>query len=353
MAQLDADDELRVAILTGVGTTFCAGMDLVEIGLLRQPEPANEWIARTREDPTLIPRGWLKTEVPTKPIILAAEGFARAGGTEILQGTTLRVAGESAVFGVTEVQRGLFPMMGSAVRLRRQIPYAVAAEMLLTGDDITAQRAYEVGLINYVVPDGQAVTKAKEIADRHREQRTRRRQGDRGDPARHRVLPDAEAFPIEQKYGRRSCVRRRAGRTAAFLEKRPRSSRAADVCEFAALASPCSTAGHGSMSEATVERRPDAEGSCDVGPPPGDQGHPGPSRSGTGRRRRRGPGRVWTDWTVHVPHRCSSPLPCAWICRPSRVGGRAITSTRREAVPDVGGQAFVRQTDFRSVVTSH
>ena len=89
---------------------------------------------------------WLKTYRPTKPVILAAEGFARAGGTEILQGTDIRVAGESAVFGVTEVQRGLFPMAGSTVRLRRQIGYAVAAEMLLCGDDLPAQRALELGL---------------------------------------------------------------------------------------------------------------------------------------------------------------------------------------------------------------
>ena len=218
---LDADDELRVAILTGVGSTFCAGMDLVEIGLLRQPEPANEWIARTREDPTLIPRGWLKTDVPTKPIILAAEGFARAGGTEILQGTTLRVAGESAVFGVTEVQRGLFPMMGSAVRLRRQIGYAVAAEMLLTGDDITAQRAYEVGLINYVVADGQAMTKAKELAGRIAANGPVAVKAIAATLRETECLPDSEAFPIEQKYGAQvmSSEDAREG-PLAFIEKR-------------------------------------------------------------------------------------------------------------------------------------
>ena len=218
---LETDDDLRVAILTGTGTTFCAGMDLVEIGLFAQPEPANEWIARTRSDPTLITRGWLKTDVPTKPIILAAEGFARAGGTEILQGTTLRVAGESAVFGVTEVKRGLFPMMGSAVRLRRQIPYAVAAEMLLTGDDITAQRAYEVGLINYVVPDGQALTKAKEIADRIAGNGPVAVKAIAATLRDTEVLSDAEAFEIEQKYGRAVFASEDAKEgPLAFLEKR-------------------------------------------------------------------------------------------------------------------------------------
>jgi enoyl-CoA hydratase len=124
--RLDSDDDLRVAILTGAGTTFCAGMDLAEIGKLGGP-PENEFMARVQEHPEIIYGAWLKTYRPTKPVILAAEGFARAGGTEILQGTDIRVAGESAMFGVTEVQRGLFPMAGSAVRLRRQVGYAVAA----------------------------------------------------------------------------------------------------------------------------------------------------------------------------------------------------------------------------------
>ena len=164
--RLDTDDSLRVAILTGKGDTFCAGMDLAEIGRLREGVVDNEWLQRFKDQPEVILGGWLKTYRPTKPVILAAEGFARAGGTEILQGTDIRVAGESAVFGVTEVQRGLFPMAGSAVRLRRQIGYAVAAEMLLAGDDLTAQRAHELGLVNHVVPDGQALNKAKEIATR-------------------------------------------------------------------------------------------------------------------------------------------------------------------------------------------
>jgi enoyl-CoA hydratase len=219
--QLEEDPELRVAILTGKGNTFCAGMDLGEILLMRQPEPANEWIARTREDTTLITRGWLKTNVPSKPIILAAEGFARAGGTEILQGTTLRVAGESAVFGVTEVQRGLFPMMGSAVRLRRQIPYAVAAEMLLTGDDITAQRAYEVGLINYVVPDGQAVAKAKEIAARIADNGPLAVKAIQSTLRDTDMLTDTEAFEIEGKYGQAVFASEDAQEgPRAFLEKR-------------------------------------------------------------------------------------------------------------------------------------
>jgi enoyl-CoA hydratase len=100
----------------------------------------------------------------TKPLIAAVEGPAIAGGTEILQGTDIRVAGESARFGVSEVKWGLYPLGGSAVRLVRQIPYTVAADLLLTGRHIKAPEAKDLGLIGYVVPDGTALDKAHEIA---------------------------------------------------------------------------------------------------------------------------------------------------------------------------------------------
>src|SRR5512134_98175 len=87
--ELDRDDELRAAILTGRGDTFCAGMDLAEIGKLRSGVTDNEWIERVRKEPQVIYGAWLKTVRPAKPVILAAEGFARAGGTEILQGTDI------------------------------------------------------------------------------------------------------------------------------------------------------------------------------------------------------------------------------------------------------------------------
>ena len=101
---------------------------------------------------------------PNKPILLAVEGYALAGGTEILQGTDIRVAAEDATFGVTEVARGLYPLAGSTIRLRRQIPYAMAAEMLLTGRHVTAEEALRWGLINHITPPGGALAKAREIA---------------------------------------------------------------------------------------------------------------------------------------------------------------------------------------------
>jgi len=220
--QLDEDPELRVAILTGKGTTFCAGMDLSEIPKLRTGKPENDWMKRVMENPDISLGCWLKTYRPTKPVILAAEGFARAGGTEILQGTDIRVAGESAMFGVTEVQRGLFPMAGSAVRLRRQIPYAVAAEMLLAGEDLPAQRAYDLGLVNHVVPDGQALTKAREIADRIASNGPLAVTAILATLRRTEAMPEEEAFKIEMELGIKVMSSKDAAEgPKAFLEKRP------------------------------------------------------------------------------------------------------------------------------------
>ena len=114
-------------------------------------------------DPSVIP-SLLKGYRVTKPLIAAVEGPAIAGGTEILQATDIRVAGESARFGVSEPKWGLYPLGGSAVRLVRQLPYTVAADLLLTGRHIKAPEAKEIGLIGHVVPDGEALAKAHEIA---------------------------------------------------------------------------------------------------------------------------------------------------------------------------------------------
>src|SRR2546426_2078692 len=164
--QLDEDDELRVAILTGNGPVFCAGMDLSVIPKLRAGKADDEYEERLRKDGAVIFDGWLKTYRPRKPVIAAVEGYALAGGTEILQGTDIRVAAESAEFGVTEVQRGLFPMAGSTVRLPRQMPYTVAVEMLVAGTSISARRAYELRLVGHLVPHRQALAQTRENAQR-------------------------------------------------------------------------------------------------------------------------------------------------------------------------------------------
>jgi len=221
--ELNDNDDLRVGILTSVEgcNTFCAGMDLKDLEKFRGDEEADEWAYRAMNEPDLAFTAWLKVNRPKKPIILAAEGFARAGGTEILQGTDIRVAGESAKFGITEVQRGLFALAGSNVRLRRQIPYCIAAEILLTGEDISAQRAYEAGLINYVVPDGQALTKAKEIARRIADNGPLAVQGILATLRETEMLPEDKAFEIEMAYGMPILVSEDGKEGArAFLEKR-------------------------------------------------------------------------------------------------------------------------------------
>jgi enoyl-CoA hydratase len=127
-------------------------------------KPPSESFESGEFDPSVI-KSLLKGFRLTKPLIAAVEGPAIAGGTEILQGTDIRIAGESAKFGVSEARWSLYPLGGSAVRLPRQIPYTVAMDLLLTGRHMKAPEAKEVGLIGYVVPDGEALAKAHEIAD--------------------------------------------------------------------------------------------------------------------------------------------------------------------------------------------
>ena len=160
---LDEDDQLYCAILTANGDTFCAGMDL-KAGADGEQRSTDEFMAVMAEVPNVHWQALLRDNRPSKPIILAVEGYALAGGTEILQGTDIRVGADDAIFGITEVARGLYPMSGSTIRLRRQIPYCLAAEMLLCGEHISAQQALDFGLINKVVPKGQTLASAREYA---------------------------------------------------------------------------------------------------------------------------------------------------------------------------------------------
>ena len=149
-------------VLTGAAGCFCAGADLK---LMHGDQSADPWHARFRENPSLQWRALMRSSRPKKPIIAAVEGFAIGGGTEILQGTDIRVAGESATFGLSEVKWGLFPLGGSSFRLRRQIPVAKAMDLLLTGRLIKAPEAERMGLLSRVVPDGTALEEAMKIAD--------------------------------------------------------------------------------------------------------------------------------------------------------------------------------------------
>ena len=159
---VDDEDDVFCAILTGAGGQFSAGADLKAMS---QPSTSEHVRDRQAQEPGLHWKALLRDYRLSKPLIAAVEGYAVAGGTEILQGTDIRVAGESAILGVWEARRGLFPLGGSACRLPRQIPYTQAMDILLTARAVTAHEAQQIGLIGRVVPDGTALDAAKAIAE--------------------------------------------------------------------------------------------------------------------------------------------------------------------------------------------
>jgi enoyl-CoA hydratase/carnithine racemase len=151
------DEDAWVGVLTGAGDrAFCAGADLKEI------DPAARAAGVTPP-----PRGIITRDFTCyKPLIAALNGSAFGGGLEMALACDLRVASADAKLALTESRLGLLPGAGGTQRLPRQIPPAIALEMLFTGEPLTAQRAYEVGLVNRVVPADQVMTAALELADR-------------------------------------------------------------------------------------------------------------------------------------------------------------------------------------------
>ena len=152
--QLEDDPELTIGILTGAGKGFCAGMDLAAFAkgeLPFDPERGFAGMAQQR---------------PTKPVIAAVEGFAVAGGLEIALCADLLVASRGTKLGIPEVKRSLVAAGGALRRLPERIPMGIAMEMALTGDPITAERGYEVGLVNVVCEPGGALEAAFALAER-------------------------------------------------------------------------------------------------------------------------------------------------------------------------------------------
>src|SRR6266478_9994113 len=152
--ELDATPELRAGVLTGAGGTFSAGMDLKAFLKGETPSFPGRGMCGITQTP------------PRKPLVGAAEGWALAGGFELLLACDLVVAGASARFGVPEVKRSLVAGAGGALLLPQRVPRALALELLLTGDPIDAGRAAEIGLVNRVVEDGRALAAAIELAGR-------------------------------------------------------------------------------------------------------------------------------------------------------------------------------------------
>lgn len=151
MDRLEAEDDLRCAILTGAGGAFCSGMDLK--GFLKGEFP----VAGDRGF------GGLTSWTPKKPVIAAVDGFALAGGMELALACDLIVANREAKFGIPEAKRGLVAGGGGVVQLPRLLPRPLAMELALTGDPITAARAYDLGLVNRVT-EGPAIDAARELA---------------------------------------------------------------------------------------------------------------------------------------------------------------------------------------------
>src|SRR6201985_1541951 len=150
---LDEDNGLSVGILTGAGGSFCAGMDL-------------KAFARD-ELPIVAARGMGFTErPPVKPLIAAVEGYALAGGTELALATDLIVASKDSAVGIPEVKRGLVAGGGGLLRLPQRIPSAIAMELALTGENLSAERAHALGMVNVLAEPGGALDAAIELAER-------------------------------------------------------------------------------------------------------------------------------------------------------------------------------------------
>lgn len=166
-ARFRDDDRIRVAILTGSGSrAFTAGADLrLTVPLLTGArQPADTWDEQFLSDLSVMNAALLRDFTVHKPIIAAVNGPAIGAGTEMLQATDLRIASRDATFALPEVRQGIIPGGGSITRLARQIPWAIASEIVLTGRPIDAERALAVGLVNEVVDPGDVVDRAREWA---------------------------------------------------------------------------------------------------------------------------------------------------------------------------------------------
>ncbi|MGI9376541.1 MAG: crotonase/enoyl-CoA hydratase family protein [Tsuneonella suprasediminis] len=208
MDRLDAEDSLRVGILTGAGGTFCSGMDLK--GFLRGESPIVEGRGF----------GGVVQAPPKKPLIAAVEGYALAGGLELMIACDLVVASAGAKFGIPEVKRGLVAAAGGVMMLPDQIPERIALELALTGDFIDAPRAYDLGLINRVV-DGPALDGAMALAA------TIAANGPLAVKVSKQIVKESRGWPMDERYDRQAQLiapvfvseDAREG-AAAFAEKR-------------------------------------------------------------------------------------------------------------------------------------
>jgi enoyl-CoA hydratase len=208
--ELDPRRDVSVFVLTGAGGTFSAGMDLKGFLAGENPQAGGRGFGGITERP------------PAKPIIAAVEGYALAGGFEIALACDLIVAADDAVFGLPEVTRGLIAGAGGLFRLPGRVPYHLAMEIALTGDHVPARRLHAAGLVNRLVPPGQALAEARDLAARVA------RNAPLSVAASKRVLAESADWPAKEAFARQNEI---AGPVflsadaiegaAAFAEKRP------------------------------------------------------------------------------------------------------------------------------------
>jgi enoyl-CoA hydratase len=187
----------------------------------RSREPSeNE--RRAMDDMSIIGRGLLLSQWLRTPIIAVVNGDCMGGGCEMLQQTDIRIAEEHARFGVPEARRGLIAGAGSTMRLKRQIPYAVAMDMLLTGRILDAEEALRWGLVSHVVPTGQGLDKGHEIAAILAANGPLSVAASKASTIETGWLTEDVAGPIEQRYAAMVTRSNDAKEgMKAFIEKRP------------------------------------------------------------------------------------------------------------------------------------
>lgn len=193
------DSDLRVAILTGSGEkAFSTGADLNEIREFYQSSTPVERQEKREREPGL--GGLTRNMDIEKPVIAAVNGYCLAGGLELALACDLRIAAEHATFGLPEVRRGIMPGAGGTQRLMRAVPEALALEIILTGEPVNANKAYEMGLVNRVVESSQLMDSARELADKIASNGPLAVQAARKAALKGQHLPLSEGLRLEQFY---------------------------------------------------------------------------------------------------------------------------------------------------------
>ena len=219
------DREVRVALVTGAGTqAFSSGGDLgTTIPLMmRTRPPEGEWEERFSQDRKQLYRAILRGASFFKPVVVAINGHALAGGAEFVLSTDIRIMSSEATIGVTEVRRGLIAGGGSLVRLARQVPWAMAMELALVGEPLSAEQALTMGLVNRVVPPDQVLAVAEEFARRISLGAPVALAKTKEAMVRSNGLPFNEAFEIEAQCTKDNAATDDAKEgPRAFMQKRP------------------------------------------------------------------------------------------------------------------------------------